>query len=56
MLTKITVAQNQAALSSYTMRGLYFQAVIFAATILILEISCRSKFAKISKSLIKLML
>ena len=33
ILTKITAAQNEVALSYHGMRDLYFLAVIFAATI-----------------------
>ena len=33
LLTKTTAAQNKDALSYHSMRGLYFQAVIFVATI-----------------------
>ena len=33
LLTKITAAQNEVALSYHCMRGLHFLAVIFAATI-----------------------
>ena len=36
LLTIITVAQNEAVLSYHRVRGLYFLAVIFAATIVIL--------------------
>ena len=32
-LTKITAAQNEVALSYHRVRGLYFLAVVFAATI-----------------------
>ena len=35
LLTKTTAAQNEVALIYYRMRGLYFVAVIFAATILL---------------------
>ena len=34
LLTKITAAQNEVALSYHKVRGLYFLAVIFAATII----------------------
>ena len=34
LLTKITFTQNEVALSYHRVRGLYFLAVIFAATIL----------------------
>ena len=33
LLTGITVSQNEVALSYHTVRGLYFMAVIFTATI-----------------------
>ena len=33
LLTKITAAQNEGALSYHRVRGLYFMAVVFAATI-----------------------
>ena len=33
LLTKITAAPNEAALSYYRVRGLYFLAVIFVASI-----------------------
>ena len=33
ILTKITAAQNEVALSYHGMRGLYFMAVLFAAAI-----------------------
>ena len=33
LLTKTTAAQSEDALSYYRMRGLYFLAVVFAATI-----------------------
>ena len=33
LLTKITDAQNEVALSYHRVRGLYFVAIIFAATI-----------------------
>ena len=33
LLTKITVVQNEAALSYHRVRGLYFLAVVFAATV-----------------------
>ena len=36
LLTKITAAQNEAALSYDKVRGLYFLAVIFAAHIIII--------------------
>ena len=32
-LTKTTAAQKEVAISYYRVRGLYFQAVVFAATI-----------------------
>ena len=35
-LTKTTAAQNEDALSYHRVRGLYFQAVVFVATIVIL--------------------
>ena len=34
LLTKTTVAQNEVALSYHIVRGLYFQAVVFVATII----------------------
>ena len=33
LLTKTTAAQNEGALSYHSVRGLYFQAVVFVATI-----------------------
>ena len=33
LLTKTTAAQNEVALSYHSMRGLYIQAVVFAATV-----------------------
>ena len=33
LLTKITATQNEDAISYHTVRGLYFLAVVFAATI-----------------------
>ena len=33
LLTKTTAAQNEDALSYHRVRGLYFQAVVFVATI-----------------------
>ena len=33
LLTKITAAQNEVALSYHRVRGLYFLAVVFSATI-----------------------
>ena len=33
LLTKTTAAQNEVALSYYTVRGLYFLAVVFAVTV-----------------------
>ena len=33
ILTKTTAAQNEVALSYHRVRGLYFQAVVFEATI-----------------------
>ena len=33
LLTKITAAQSEVVLSYHSMRGLYFMAVVFAATI-----------------------
>ena len=35
LLTKITAPQNEAALSYYRVRGLYFLAVIFEAAIML---------------------
>ena len=35
LLTKTTAAQNEDALSYHSVRGLYFQAVVFVATIII---------------------
>ena len=32
LLTKITAAQNEVALSYHSVRGLYFLAAVFAAT------------------------
>ena len=37
-LTKTTAAQNEGALSYHRVRGLYFLAVVFVATICILAI------------------
>ena len=34
-MTKITAAQNEVTLSYHKVRGLYFLAVIFAATIVV---------------------
>ena len=36
LLTKTTAAQNEVALSYHSVRGLYFLAVVFVATIVIL--------------------
>ena len=35
LLTKTTTAQNEAALSYHGVRGLYFLAVVFVATIIL---------------------
>ena len=35
VLTKTTAAQNEVALSYYIVRGLYFLAVVFTATIVL---------------------
>ena len=40
VLTKITAEQNILALSYHRMRGLYFQAVVFEATIEFLSLEC----------------
>ena len=40
LLTKITAAQKEVALSYHRVRGLYFLVVIVAATIVIPGISC----------------
>ena len=42
LLTKITAAQNEVALSYYTVRGLCSPAVVFAPTIELLAISVSS--------------
>ena len=36
-LTKTTAAQNEVAISYHRVRGLYFLAVVFVATIIILK-------------------
>ena len=38
LLTKTTAAQNEVVLGYHRVRGLYFLAVIFAATMVIIEI------------------
>ena len=38
LLTKITAAQNEVALRYHRVRGLYFLAVIFATTIVVITI------------------
>ena len=38
-LRKTTTAQNEVALSYHRVRGLYFLAVIFAATIIVISLS-----------------
>ena len=52
LLTKITVAQNEVALSYHRVRGLYFLVVVFAATIyLLLACIYNSRASEISKIL-----
>ena len=41
LLTKTTAAQNEDALSYHSVRGLYFLAVVFVATIEIATINAR---------------
>ena len=43
LLTKITAAQNEVALSYRKVRGLYFLAVAFAGTIVCIDIEARTK-------------
>ena len=42
LLTKTTAAQNEDALSYHRVRGLYFQAVVFVATIVSLRLLSNS--------------
>ena len=54
LLTKTSAAQNEVALSSHRVRGLYFLVVIFAATIIIYYAQCTYYTIVTAKTLYKM--